>query len=1124
MDKKSKELMRKHKKVRPASSSESSSSSDSDSGSSDSYSSSSSDKKTVHRKGKKVRPRRSSSSSDDERTRKREKHACHRKLEAKKNHLKRKLKEAKAAKKRGISPSMRRRSVSPHKLKKIPIPGSSAEKKHHQMILKERLLKEKEREREKIRLNRERMAAAGRPIGKEPKSRSPSKAIRCREVKQQHKSPGNLEQPPERHHHQISPREKIIIQTRRDRSPSERTKGPKDIRHRLDDRRERERAEAARQKEREEALARCQERQRERERIAREKQMRRDKEFDRDRLLPRPAEREMALAAARAGNSRDRSVEPPDIRRPGHSHGHSSRQGGRNEIDYERENYDRERMYAGRSLEREDRRGGSISGDIDREYLVVRHRDISSPAGQSGHYSDRQRGSDREIYPDEERYEHHENYAATQQQRHSRSGYIPPPNDEPSAPHHRRGERGPANWDQPGHREREPRSIDRDWKSNKEDWDNQHWDETNWQQKPPQQHSRKKPALAIPQPEENWDEDEGYSKIPPTKKAKVDWNDPTLGVVGAVGGRIKHDHPREDHAALLPGPHDAPPHPVPHQPHLGRRWPQQEWRPRGPAGQIHVPGGPAPVNFRHNAPIHAHPMDYTHERPDYRRQPHHFPAHLPHHHPVGYHHPPRPHFPSKRQMTYTNPNLLQNQKAAQQARLAAAAAAAAAAQLNSSLTVASTIVTTATTVSTPAIVIATQSNLTSKVQTTLTKPSTITTTTPTISTAQSTTVSETSASVTGTSTPKGTENILEKNSDNSSTETNDDSKKLESGEIAEESSGDGVTDSGTVGEEVIPDDLSEISDEADDILNKGEELAKNSAKLKMEIGASSEKSQEIVIKNEVATTENNSVVVTGTGTGVDTQITGDSTDKDINDDLLDFEEISDGELEEESRKNLGDALGVDWSSLVRDTKVQTGQPSEEQYTTAKQKWQPHRVILDIGISFKFAGEEFAKRILNDAKQKLNEEQQAIKSKIENKINTNEDDVKSELKIKLEAEDVEEFGEISTTANNVPEIKNEKNDCVTEETLDDSKEDDENISGIACVQVANRRSKEIRKNLIFNACGPNSRALSASSDLNLRRQLCGLPVTQIDRPRKVSEKLKVLAIQAFQKAAAVGEVQ
>ena len=34
---------------------------------------------------------------------------------------------------------------------------------------------------------------------------------------------------------------------------------------------------------------------------------------------------------------------------------------------------------------------------------------------------------------------------------------------------------------------------------------------------------------------------------------------------------------------------------------------------------------------------------------------------------------------------------------------------------------------------------------------------------------------------------------------------------------------------------------------------------------------------------------------------------------------LDFEEISDGELEEESRnKGLGDALGVDWASLAKE--------------------------------------------------------------------------------------------------------------------------------------------------------------------------------------------------------------
>lgn len=82
------------------------------------------------------------------------------------------------------------------------------------------------------------------------------------------------------------------------RSPSDRSRNHS-LSRRIESDREKERSEALREKERREALMRCQERQRERERLAKERDAQeRLREQKSQRLLPRPAERAMALAAA----------------------------------------------------------------------------------------------------------------------------------------------------------------------------------------------------------------------------------------------------------------------------------------------------------------------------------------------------------------------------------------------------------------------------------------------------------------------------------------------------------------------------------------------------------------------------------------------------------------------------------------------------------------------------------------------------------------------------------------------------------------------------------------------------------------------------------------------------------
>ncbi|XP_014253282.1 zinc finger CCCH domain-containing protein 13-like isoform X2 [Cimex lectularius] len=73
---------------------------------------------------------------------------------------------------------------------------------------------------------------------------------------------------------------------------------------------------------------------------------------------------------------------------------------------------------------------------------------------------------------------------------------------------------------------------------------------------------------------------------------------------------------------------------------------------------------------------------------------------------------------------------------------------------------------------------------------------------------------------------------------------------------------------------------------------------------------------------------------------------------------LDFEEISDEELEEESKTNkggsVGDALGVDWTSLMSECKEQNKQNVNEA-SSAHSYWETNNLLSRIGISPSMAG-------------------------------------------------------------------------------------------------------------------------------------------------------------------------
>lgn len=77
---------------------------------------------------------------------------------------------------------------------------------------------------------------------------------------------------------------------------------------------------------------------------------------------------------------------------------------------------------------------------------------------------------------------------------------------------------------------------------------------------------------------------------------------------------------------------------------------------------------------------------------------------------------------------------------------------------------------------------------------------------------------------------------------------------------------------------------------------------------------------------------------------------------------MDFEEISDGELEEDiktSGKGLGDALGVDWESLVKETQPRISASCNQ---NAENRWQCKAILHRIGVSAKYAGEDLMKKL------------------------------------------------------------------------------------------------------------------------------------------------------------------
>lgn len=231
---------------------------------------------------------------------------------------------------------------------------------------------------------------------------------------------------------------------------------------------------------------------------------------------------------------------------------------------------------------------------------------------------------------------------------------------------------------------------------------------------------------------------------------------------------------------------------------------------------------------------------------------------------------------------------------------------------------------------------------------------------------------------------------------------------------------------------------------------------------------------------------------------------------------LDFEEISDGELEEESRiKGLGDALGVDWASLAKETQLPIKHEPDEFQSSTKSRWTPHSILWDIGVSTKIAGEDFAHRVLTEARDELRREKQDLLSKMKQ--------IKAE-NLKIPNGNAEQEMAVSKEAIEEVKIKEEpmdeddekvKPEPVDNEALnielpeeDFDFDSDVLMHPLAQVQVLLRKLQTKRKNLILHSTGKYGRALSARRDLKIRRQLCGLPTRDIKIDRSCVVNLEL----------------
>ncbi|KAL6263576.1 hypothetical protein P5V15_006365 [Pogonomyrmex californicus] len=176
-------------------------------------------------------------------------------------------------------------------------------------------------------------------------------------------------------------------------------------------------------------------------------------------------------------------------------------------------------------------------------------------------------------------------------------------------------------------------------------------------------------------------------------------------------------------------------------------------------------------------------------------------------------------------------------------------------------------------------------------------------------------------------------------------------------------------------------DLSDISDDPDDILNMEEDttdIETNKTRTNKKAPDATNRDAQSTIQEsaQLSPKEPAEETIFSSKSKDNADTVSLKNMEDDNMETMDFEEISDGELEEDiktSGKGLGDALGVDWESLVKETQAKRNDSSNQDSTESR--WQCRAIFYRIGISKKYAGDDFVKKLLkkyekNDQKEFL----------------------------------------------------------------------------------------------------------------------------------------------------------
>lgn len=210
----------------------------------------------------------------------------------------------------------------------------------------------------------------------------------------------------------------------------------------------------------------------------------------------------------------------------------------------------------------------------------------------------------------------------------------------------------------------------------------------------------------------------------------------------------------------------------------------------------------------------------------------------------------------------------------------------------------------------------------------------------------------------------------------------------------------------------------------------------------------------------------------------------------------------------ESRiKGIGDALGVDWASLVEESKAMMQEKLLKCETSAKQQWSPNQILLDIGVSYKMGGGEFAQETLLNAYETLKQDSEPVFGDLADTVPANDNHLAIKIKVEMD-DDGEPVAE--SKVNGQHEVNRSAS----------ANEPELHLHPLPCVQRSARNLTNKLNRLVFNASGPYSRGLCTRRDIALRRQLCNLAVNESNcrsNSGKSAFGYESVALKLFQKA-------